>query len=244
VRQKSRWRPCRYHKLALADEVDTNAPFVLFTPDLNAGVSIRRSTQRSLKMHPDTRQVAAHMKEFGLALLGRCLQDVTFDEICNPYAHAMGVVSCARSAEIIIKARIAEEHPLLIFNKLPRPDPTALLDVRALMNDGQTLSYKELPAALWAATGYHIGALEDFQNFGRLRNNITHFAVPNIDLSSAVYRFAFQVVEPIIYDLWEVDIIECYEEFGEEEGYIFENLGRLGITFTRRACGSETSKTP
>jgi hypothetical protein len=98
-------------------------------------------------VHPDTRKIAEHMREFGLALLGRSLEDVTFSEMLSPYVHAMGVVTCAHSAEIIIKARIAEEHPLLIFNKLPKPDPTLLLDVSALMTEGRTLAYEDLPAA-------------------------------------------------------------------------------------------------
>jgi hypothetical protein len=174
------------------------------------------------------------MKKFGLALVGRSIKDVTFAEILSPYAHAMAVVSCAHGAEIIIKARIAEEHPLLIFNKLPKPDPAALLDVGALMTDGRTLAYEDLPAALWAATGYRIAALELFREFGRLRNVITHLAVPNTDLCDDVYRFAFQVVEPMIYDFWKTDIIRCYEDFGEEEEYIFEQLARLEIAFTRR----------
>lgn len=185
-------------------------------------------------MHPDTRKIAAHMKEFGLALLGRSIKEVTFAQMLNPYAHAMGVVSCAHGAEIIIKARIAEEHPLLIFNKLPKPDPAALLDIGALMTDGRTLPYEDLPAALWAATGYRIGQLDQFREFGRLRNTITHLAVPAIDLPGTVYRFAFQVVEPMIYDFWKADIIECYEDFGEEEEYVIEQLTEHKIPFTRK----------
>lgn len=138
------------------------------------------------------------MKDFGLALLGRSIKDVTFAEILNPYVHAMSVVTCAHAAEIIIKARMAEEHPLLIFNKLPKPDPTALLDIGALMTEGRTLAYEDLPAALWAATGYRIAELELFKEFGKLRNTITHLAVPDMDLDETVYRFAFQVVEPMI----------------------------------------------
>jgi len=146
----------------------------------------------------------------------------------------MGVVTCAHAAEIIIKARIAEEHPLLIFTKLPKPDPTQLLDISALMTEGRTLTYEELPAVLWAATGYRVAKLEQFTDFGRLRNTITHLAVPETDLSGSVYRFAFQVVEPMIRDFWKTDIIACYEDFGEEEEYVLEQLTRHKIAFTRK----------
>src|ERR1700730_15763732 len=138
---------------------------------------LRLADRPDQNMHPDTRKIATHMKDFGLALLGRSIKDVTFAEMLNPYAHAMGVVTCAHAAEIIIKARISEEHPLLIFTKLPKPDPTELLDIGALMSEGRTLTYEDLPATLWAATGYRIAHLEQFRDFGRLRNTITHLAV-------------------------------------------------------------------
>jgi hypothetical protein len=77
--------------------------------------------------------------------------------------------------------------------------------------------------------------LEQFKEFGKLRNVITHLAVPGIELSESVYRFAFQVVEPMIYDFWKADIVACYELFGEEEEYITEQLARYEIRFTRRA---------
>lgn len=188
-------------------------------------------------MHPDTRKVAEHMKDFGFSLLGRSLQDATFAEMEKPYAHAMAVVSCAQAAEIIIKARIAEQHPLLIFTKLPSPDPSALLDVGALMVGGRTLTYEELPDALWAATGYRIANRKQFDEFGKLRNTITHFAVPNTDLAGAVLYFAFGVIEPMIYDFWKADILECYEWFGEEEEYIIEQLTQHNIPFTRKPLG-------
>jgi len=58
-------------------------------------------------------------------------------------------MTCANAAEIIIKARIAEEHPLLIFNKLPKPTVRdgGLLGVGELLNEGRTLMYSELPDA-------------------------------------------------------------------------------------------------
>lgn len=124
---------------------------------------------------------------------------------------------------------------MLIFNKLPKPDPTVLLDVGALMEEGRTLTYEELPAALWATTGYRIPRLDRFKDFGKLRNVITHLAVPGgTKLDEEIYKFLFYVLEPAVYDFWKADIIECYEWFGEEEQYVTENLKRYKIRFRRR----------
>ena len=72
-------------------------------------------------MHPDTREVAAHMKELGLTVLGRAIHDSTFSETMRPFAHGLAVVHAAHGAEIVLKARIAQEHPLL----LPKEDGVA-----------------------------------------------------------------------------------------------------------------------
>jgi hypothetical protein len=218
---------CQDHKRAPAA---TSVLFVRFTPASQAAE--RGPPTKS--MHPDTRGIAAHMKEFGLHLLGRSLVDVTFSEMGQPYAHAMGVARCAHAVEITIKARIAEEHPLLIFVRVPKPAPKSLLGIERLMTEGRTLTYADLPDALWATTGYQIPDIQQFQEFGRLRNTITHLVVPNFDLCEATLRFAFQVIEPMIYDFWQSDIVEYYESYLEEEEYLAETLQRYGISFSRR----------
>ncbi|MFZ0818171.1 MAG: hypothetical protein WAM78_21775 [Candidatus Sulfotelmatobacter sp.] len=191
-------------------------------------------------MHPDTRQIAEHMKDFGLCLLGRSVVDVAFAEIMNPYSHAMGAIRCAHAAEIIIKARIAEEHPLLIFAKLPKPTPESndLLSINELLDEGRTLMYNELPDALWAATGYRIPDLKRFQDFGKRRNMLTHLAVPpEVDLPRETLGFAFQVMQPMINDFWKSDIFEYigqYDPDANEDGYIYEQLEMYKIPFVRK----------
>ena len=167
-------------------------------------------------------------------MLGRSLVDVTFSEMANPYAHAMGVVRCAQGAEILLKARIAEEHPLLIFSRFPKAKPKTLLDIRSLMAEGRTLMYHELPHALWAATGYHVPQFEHFVEFGRLRNIINHLAVPRGDLAERTLRFTFEVMEPMLFDFWKCDVVKYYEAFDQENEFLLEQLRRLNILFARR----------
>ena len=66
-------------------------------------------------MHPDTRNIAADMQEFGLATLGRAANDLTFSQNMHDYASSMAIGAAGHGAELIIKARIAQEHPLLLF---------------------------------------------------------------------------------------------------------------------------------
>lgn len=178
------------------------------------------------------------MKEFGLNLLGRAIYDATFAEICQPFAHASAVTLAAQAAEILIKARIAEEHPLLIFSKLPSQASTQeSLTIAELFEYGKSYAYEELPDLLWATTSLRIEALEEYKKFGRLRNKIMHFAVPDIELANETLRFSINVMEPLIEKFWNVSALQYAEDWDDvivSEGYLKERLVGLGINLSPR----------
>lgn len=180
------------------------------------------------------RDVWLRLRELGCYSIARAVYDVTFSEMGRPHVHTMAVVGAAHGAELIIKARIAEEHPMLIFTQLPksrRPDDQLSLDV--LFDEGRTYSYAQLPEILWAIRQERIPAPEQYAAFGRLRNGMVHFgAPPERDLAVEVLRFAFLVVEPILKAFWDASIVPFAEEYDEiihNEGYLNEQLERAGV---------------
>ena|SRR3989442_360528 len=179
-------------------------------------------------MHPDTREVATHMREFGLAILGRALYDVTFSEMMAPFAHAMAVGHAAHGAEIALKARIAQEHPLLVFSNLPKSTTTpGDLTLSELFEHGRTIQYQDLPEVLWAATGFRMERVEQYQQFGKLRNSIIHFAAPEADLACATLKFLIEVMEPVVQAFWNRTILESahiWDEAIAKDGYLEEQL--------------------
>jgi hypothetical protein len=87
----------------------------------------------------------------------------------NDYWAELSVLQAAHAAEVLIKARIAEEHPLLIFEQLPGlPADAAPLNLAQLIERGRT--YHELPDRLWACTHIQLPNIELYRRFGRLRN--------------------------------------------------------------------------
>jgi hypothetical protein len=192
-------------------------------------------------MHPDTREIAQHMREFGFGIIGRAVVDATFAEMLKPFAHALAVIHAAHGAEILIKARIAEEHPLLIFRRLPSQRTTAeQLSIKELFEHGRTLEYEELPEALWATTGYRMPLLEEYVRFGRLRNMIVHFAVPNLAHSDEVLKFCARIVEPMTRHFWNCSALAQASDWDPEiieEGYLQEQLIRIGITLPHDMVG-------
>lgn len=186
-------------------------------------------------MHPDTLHMPLHMRRFGLHVVGQSLEHATFAAMGNPYLHAIAAVQAAHGSEIIIKARIAQEHPLLIFSSLPKPPPNEvrLMDAGDLLARGKTATYFELPDLLWATTGYRIPELDRYIEFGKSRNMLQHLACPpNQDLSSETLRYAFTVIEPMIADFWGESLFSYVGLLGEEtEVYLKEQLDRLGISY-------------
>lgn len=189
-------------------------------------------------MHPDTCSIPIHMKEFGLSLIGRAICDATFSEITRPFAHASTVTLAAQAAELLIKARIAEDHPLLIFSKLPALSSTdGMLTMNKLFDHAKSYSFEELPNLLWATTSLRLEGLEEYKNYGQLRNKIMHFGVPNIDLAAATLSFSINVVEPMIEKFWGETAIEYAEDWDDAivcDGYLKDQLIIHGIHLSPR----------
>lgn len=155
------------------------------------------------------KRLTTHMRDFGLHMVAKGVVNATFSEMLNPYSHAMSIVHIAHGAEIIFKARIAEEHPLLIFSKLPKTTQvTGNMNIMDILENGQTIMYSELPDKLWAITGHRIEHVELFSQFGKIRNQIIHLTVPDIELDELALKFTFSVVETAINEWWDETILE------------------------------------
>ncbi|HYG79057.1 MAG TPA: hypothetical protein VD861_01640 [Pyrinomonadaceae bacterium] len=133
---------------------------------------------------------------------------------------------------MLIKARIAQEHPLLIFSSYPKSRTTvSTLSVKELFEHGRTLVYSELPEALWAATGYRIKKLDEFLKFGALRNGLVHFAAPEFNAAAETPKFAFEVMD-IVRDFWGESFVE-YARYWDDaiisDGYLREQIAQSKI---------------
>lgn len=174
------------------------------------------------------------MLDFGCSSLGRAICDSIFAELAKPYAHPMGVMLAAHGAEIIIKARIAQEHPLLIFETLPRSSSTPYsLTLRELFLYGKTKMFSELPELLWATAGYRIKDIQQYLDYGKIRNTITHFAVPSSELDEKTIKFAFEIIDPMLHEFWGYSIVPYANDWDDvmvADGYLQKQLRRLNIT--------------
>jgi hypothetical protein len=184
-------------------------------------------------MNPNLKNVSGYMYGLGLGALKHSIWHSHYSSFENEYWPEMSVLQASHAAEILIKAKIAEEHPLLIFEQVPRSTQIQdeYLDFEHLIDKAKTIQYNELPERLWAATGLKITNLDAFKKFGSLRNNIQHFAAPRgVDCSLETMKFIFEVVDPFINKCWGLFAID-YNEDSEPYEYLFDRLIRNEIKF-------------
>lgn len=164
-------------------------------------------------MDNDLREIWRHMLGLGMGALAHAIQNSAFNTIDNPRKHELSVLHAAHAAEIILKARIAQEHPLLIFEQVPGPGQNHLLSLDDLLQRGRSVQYADLPDRLWAATGLRLRNTKLYDSFGKLRNMIQHFAAPKRkDLDRETLNFIFGVIDPFIYTCWGLHAIDYNED--------------------------------
>lgn len=190
-------------------------------------------------MQPEARELADHMRHLGLTMLAHAIHHSIFSDIENPYYNAIGVLHAAQAGEVILKACIATEHPLLIFAKLPKPEKERELSLERLIKHGRTLQYADLPDVFWAATGFHVPAVKVYREFGELRNLIQHLAVPQDNLSDRTLKFLIHVVDPLIQEFWATNIFQHLQT--DEHDYFMDALDEHDIVYEGWVPGSRSS---
>lgn len=187
-------------------------------------------------MDLNLKKVYEHMIDLGAGSLAHANYLAHFYDMSNPMWSQLGVLQAAHACEIFLKARLAQEHPLLIFESLPKSTAdcvnktTGLLDFESLLEKGQTITYSELPEKVWAATGKKINNIKLYNDFGRLRNSIQHFAAPNKDVSLLTSQFIYEVIDPFINSEWGMCAMD-YCDDSEQYEYLIPTLARRNVYF-------------
>lgn len=182
-------------------------------------------------MHSELKDVSKHLAELGAGILAQAQKNALYT---GYYSHldegVFGVMQAAQAAELLIKAAIAKQHPLLIFSSVPKSTSVSgeLLSMQDIFEDGKTIQYAELPEKLWATTGYKLPNQDIYKSFGKLRNTIQHFALPKRDMRAETARFIYAVVDPLMGHFWD-DYAVNYVDVVEAKDDIFELLSNYGI---------------
>ncbi len=184
-------------------------------------------------MDPELKSVHKNMIKIGLGALAHASWHANYSSYENDCWPELSVLQAAHAAELLIKARIAQEHPLLIFEHTPKhlSDNENRLGYRRLVAEGRTFQYSDLPNRLWATTGIKLKEQELFIEFGKLRNSIQHFSPPESkSLSQITLEFIFGVIDPFIHQTWNLFAID-YNEDPEPYQYFVPSIISREILF-------------
>lgn len=181
-------------------------------------------------MNPQLIGIWEHMRDLGLCALAHANRHTAYADMENGAWCELAVLQAAHSAEILFKARIAQEHPLLIFEDFPKISSDEIT-VKDLFTKGKTIEWSDIPTRLWATTGIRVKNIEQFRNFGKLRNGIQHFAPPpGIDVADETLKFIYEIIDPFINECWGLFAID-YDEDYEEYIYLVSALAYREIPF-------------
>lgn len=172
------------------------------------------------KMNNSLEEIPNHMLELGLSALAHANRHSCYAALENHKWQEISVLQAAHASEILIKARIAQEHPLLILEQFPKISGD-IITINELFEKGKTIDWSDLPQRLWACAGLKIPEVEKFREFGKLRNGIQHFMSPSVNnnLGYKVMDFIFSVLDPFINNCWglyAIDFDEDYASFDED----------------------------
>lgn len=171
------------------------------------------------------------MVDFGCSLLGKSLYDLTFAPMGGACVHPYAFSSLVQSLEILMKAAIAEKHPLLIYEKIPK-----LTSKRNQLNEffkkARSRNFLDLPDLLELTTNYQIERklLEDaWIN----RCKIIHIGQnSNSDYTYLGLDLTFKVIDPFIYTFWKRSSIDETTPFDSETPmYLVEHCLDYHIDF-------------
>lgn len=178
-------------------------------------------------MNPQLVGLWKRMLDLGLCALAHANRHTAYGSMENERWSDLSVLQAAHAAEILIKARIAQEHPLLVFDKFPSMSDGEL-SLDDLFKKGKTIEWSDLPTRLWATTGIALPNLAIYKEFGNLRNGIQHFAPSSLSSSTSMItlEFIFGVVDPFInrcWGLYAIDYDEDYDPYVYFAPYLIKN---------------------
>ena len=165
--------------------------------------------------------VHEHMISLGGDVLAHANWLANFSPSENEHWPQLSVLQAAHAAEMFLKARIAQEDPLLLFEQLSplnTQESEAVLSFEYLLEQGRTVRYSELPDRLWKVARVRLDRADLFEQFSHLRNAIQHFSSPHgCDFSQRTNEFIYGVVDPFINQCWGLFAVDfCDDSAGSE----------------------------
>ena len=167
------------------------------------------------KMHETLKSIPEKILYLGLSSLKQAITSSTLYNPRGSNEDVIAILNAAHAGELIFKALIAKEHPLLIFRNLHeinKSDEYAL-DIYQLLEKGITHDFSKLPNVLFACSGIKVPDIESFNTIRKVRNQIQHFIEPDLfNYSEISLNFIFKNLDPLLREHFDLYAIEYHTD--------------------------------
>lgn len=182
-------------------------------------------------MHSSLEDLPEKILNLSLMSLRRANTDIVYYDPRNTYREFLAPLSAAHAGELLLKAIIAKEHPLLIFDGYFEKNSDDEIDLDWLLSRGKTHNFSKLPNVMWAASGTRLPDPLSFKKLGETRNKIQHFTIPEMeDLRSVASEFIYKNIDPLLKDTF--GHYACLYHEDEFDDYVVEYLVRTETRFS------------
>lgn len=182
-------------------------------------------------MHRSLKGISRKILGLATDALKRANTDAVFFDWGMEHRRSFAPLAAAHAGELVVKALIAREHPLLLFKNIGEKATEDEIDLAWLLKNGRTHDFSRLPSVLWATSGTEIPDIESYRRIAELRNQIQHFVADrDSDVQYDCLNFIYSNIDPLLQE--HFGLVAC--EFHEDEfhDYVIGCLLAHQIKFT------------
>lgn len=182
-------------------------------------------------MHHSLRGISARILGLAIDALTRANTDAVFLDRGKEHRRSLAPLAAAHAGELLLKAMIAKEHPLLLFKNIGEKITNDEIDLNWLLKNGRTHDFCRLPSVLWATSGILVPDLESYKRIAELRNQVQHFVdVRDTNIQLECLRFIYSNLDPMLRDHFGLTACQYHED--EFDDYVIGALLSHRIKFT------------
>lgn len=148
-------------------------------------------------MHHSLRGISARILGLAIDALTRANTDAVFLDRGKEHRRSLAPLAAAHAGELLLKAMIAKEHPLLLFKNIGEKITNDEIDLNWLLKNGRTHDFCRLPSVLWATSGILVPDLESYKNRGTPKSSAALRRCTRYQHSTGV--LTFHLFEPGSY---------------------------------------------
>lgn len=182
-------------------------------------------------MHESLEDISDRILNLATGALKRANTDAVYFDPGMEHRQSLAPLAAAHAGELVLKALIAREHPLLLFSNIGEKTTDNEIDLDWLLKNGRTHDFSKLPSVLWATSGIKVPNIESYRRIAAIRNQIQHFVDDrDVNVQYDCLQFIYSIIDPLLHK--HFGIIAC--EFHEDEfhDYVIGCLLSHQIKFT------------